>query len=88
MNKKKIEAEYKKKIKKINNLNLFYYDKCDPLVTDVEYDKLKNKKYLNCDIWESRKIEKTLMGRNVLIRPEPNNKDINKEIKKSINQDQ
>jgi len=42
MNKKKIEAEYKKKIKKINNLNLFYYDKSDPLVTDDEYDKLKN----------------------------------------------
>tara|TARA_B100001248_G_C27395912_1_gene465549 strand:- start:893 stop:2920 length:2028 start_codon:yes stop_codon:yes gene_type:complete len=42
MNKKKIEAEYKKKIKKINNLNLFYYDKSNPLVTDDEYDKLKN----------------------------------------------
>ena len=42
MNKKKIEAEYKKKIKKINNLNLFYYNKSNPLVTDDEYDKLKN----------------------------------------------
>ena len=42
MNKKKIEAEYKKKIKKINQLNIFYYDQSNPLVTDDEYDKLKN----------------------------------------------
>ena len=42
MNKKKIEAEYKRKIKKINNLNIFYYVKSKPLVADAEYDKLKN----------------------------------------------
>ncbi len=42
MNKKNIEAEYKKKIKRINNLNNFYYVKSKPLVTDAEYDKLKN----------------------------------------------
>ena len=42
MNKKKIETEYKKKIKQINNFNNFYYVKSKPLVTDSEYDKLKN----------------------------------------------
>ena len=41
MNKKKIATEYKKKIKRINQLNIFYYDKSRPLVTDAEYDELK-----------------------------------------------
>ena len=41
MNKKKIPAEYKKKIKLITKLNKFYYEKSKPLVSDSEYDKLK-----------------------------------------------
>ena len=42
MNKKKIEIEYKKKIKVITNNNKKYYDTSKPLVTDKEYDDLKN----------------------------------------------
>ncbi len=41
MNKKKIESEYKKKIKLIINYNKNYYDKSKPLVTDEIYDDLK-----------------------------------------------
>ena len=42
MNKKKIEAEYKKKIKLITSYNKNYYDASKPLVSDKEYDDLKN----------------------------------------------
>ena len=42
MNKKKIEIEYKKKIKLLINYNKNYYDASKPLVTDKEYDDLKN----------------------------------------------
>ena len=41
MNKKKIQSDYNKKIKLINNLNKFYYEKSKPLVSDKEYDDLK-----------------------------------------------
>ncbi len=41
MNRKKIESEYKKKIKVLINYNKNYYDKSKPLVTDKEYDDLK-----------------------------------------------
>ena len=46
-----------------------------------EYEKLKNKKYLNCHICGSQKIEKTLMAPNVLNSSDFKNEDINK-IKK------
>ena len=46
MNKKIIEAQYKKKIKLLNNYNKNYYDKSKPLVDDKEYDKLKNETLL------------------------------------------
>ena len=42
MNKKKIESEYKKKIKLIISYNKNYYDTSKPLVTDKVYDDLKN----------------------------------------------
>ena len=42
MNKKEIQEKYKKKIKLFDKLNRFYYDKSKPLVTDREYDNLKN----------------------------------------------
>ena len=42
MKKKEITKEYHKKIKVINKLNKFYYNKSKPLVTDKEYDQLKN----------------------------------------------
>ncbi len=42
MNKKEIQEKYKKKIKLFYKLNKFYYDKSKPLVTDREYDNLKN----------------------------------------------
>ena len=42
MNKKKIESEYKKKIKLLTKYNKNYYDTSKPLVTDKEYDDLKN----------------------------------------------
>jgi DNA ligase (NAD+) len=41
MNKKKIEFEYKKKIKLIIDYNKNYYDTSKPLVTDKVYDDLK-----------------------------------------------
>ena len=51
-----------------------------------EYEKLKKRKYLNCYICDSRKIEKTLMAPNVLNSPELKSKDINKikEIKSKL----
>ncbi|MDA8809160.1 NAD-dependent DNA ligase LigA [Candidatus Pelagibacter bacterium] len=42
MNKKKIESDYKKKIKLLNSYNKEYYDASKPLVSDKEYDDLKN----------------------------------------------
>ena len=42
MNKKKIESDYKKKIKLITSYNKNYYDASNPLVSDKEYDDLKN----------------------------------------------
>ena len=51
-----------------------------------EYEKLKNKKYLNCHICGSQKIEKTLMAPNVLNSSDIKSKDINKikEIKSKL----
>ena len=41
MIRKKIEKEYKEKIKKLIRLNQFYYEKNNPIVDDREYDNLK-----------------------------------------------
>ena len=51
-----------------------------------EYEKLKKKKYLNCHICDSRRIEKTLMAPNVLNSSDLKNKDITKikEIKSKL----
>ena len=51
-----------------------------------EYEKLKKKKYLNCYICDSRKIEKTLMAPNVLNSSDTKSKDVNKikEIKSKL----
>ena len=51
-----------------------------------EYEKLKKRKYLNCHICDSRKIEKTLMAPNVLNSSDFKGKDINKikEIKSRL----
>ena len=43
MNEVKINNDYLKKIKKINELNESYYDKNRPLIPDNEYDLLKKK---------------------------------------------
>ena len=42
MNKKKIESKYKKKIKLLTNYNKKYYDDSKPIVSDKEYDDIKN----------------------------------------------
>jgi len=42
MNKKDIQFQYEKKIKLLNKFNKFYYDLSNPMVSDDEYDKLKN----------------------------------------------
>ena len=42
MIKKNLESEYKKKIKLLTNYNKNYYDTSKPLVSDKEYDDLKN----------------------------------------------
>ena len=51
-----------------------------------EYEKLKKKKYLNCHICDSQKIEKTLMAPNVLNNSDVKSKDIDKikEIKSKL----
>ncbi len=41
MNKKELEINYKKKIKLLSNYNRNYYDRSNPIVTDQEYDNLK-----------------------------------------------
>ena len=41
MNKKKIESDYKKKIKLLTKYNKNYYEFSKPLVSDKEYDDLK-----------------------------------------------
>ena len=43
-----------------------------------EYEKLKNREYLNCHICGSQKIEKTLMAPNVLNNLDIKSKDVNK----------
>ena len=43
-----------------------------------EYEKLKKRKYLNCHICNSYRIEKTLMAPNVQKSPNLKSKDINK----------
>ncbi len=42
MNRNKIQKIYKEKIKLLQKYNNFYYDKSSPLVSDAEYDNLKN----------------------------------------------
>ena len=51
-----------------------------------EYEKLKKRKYLNCHLCDSQKIEKTLMAPNVLNSSDDKSKDINKikEIKTKL----
>ena len=51
-----------------------------------EYEKLKNRKYLNCHICGSQRIEKTLMAPNVLNSSDIKSKDLNKirEIKSKL----
>ena len=53
MNKKKIESEYKEKIKLITDYNKKYYDSSKPLVTDKEYDDLK-KQIPNLEFYEPK----------------------------------
>ena len=43
-----------------------------------EYEKLKEKEYLNCHVCNSQKIEKTLMAPNVLNSSDIKSKDVNK----------
>jgi DNA ligase (NAD+) len=42
MDKKVLQNQYKKKIDQINEYNKFYYNKSNPIVSDSDYDKLKN----------------------------------------------
>ena len=41
MKKKEIEKKYKGYIKKFKKYNFYYFDKSDPLVSDSDYDNLK-----------------------------------------------
>ena len=41
MNRDKIKINYKKKIKLLNHYNRYYYDFSKPVVTDYQYDQLK-----------------------------------------------
>ena len=40
-NHEKIKKQYKEKIKKLIKFNKAYFDKDNPIVTDLEFDKLK-----------------------------------------------
>ncbi len=42
MNKKEVQGIYKEKLKLIKKYNKYYYDISKPIVSDSEYDKLKN----------------------------------------------
>ena len=42
MNNEKIKKEYLKKIKLIKKYNERYYDKNSPVISDSDYDKLKD----------------------------------------------
>ena len=42
MNEKLIKKQYLKKISDLQRHNQAYYDKSAPLITDADYDKLKN----------------------------------------------
>ena len=42
MNKKEIQIQYKKKIRLLIRYNKNYFDKNNPIVSDSDYDKLKN----------------------------------------------
>ena len=42
MEKKKLQNNYKNKIKLLINYNNNYYDKNNPIVSDKQYDELKN----------------------------------------------
>ena len=46
MNKKKIETDYKNKIKLLIKYNKFYFDKDRPIVTDNTYDDLKKEIFI------------------------------------------
>ena len=41
MSKKEIQKEYNRKIKLFNEYNKYYYDKSSPIVSDKEFDELK-----------------------------------------------
>ena len=65
MNTKKIQTEYKKKIKLITKLNKFYYEKSKPIVSDKEYDKLKKEILTlekNNDILKSKNSPSEIVG--------------------------
>ena len=65
MNKKEIQKEYNKKIKLFNKYNKYYYDTSSPIVSDKEFDKLKQnillleKKY---KFIESKKSPNKIVG--------------------------
>jgi len=64
MNKKEVQKKYNKKIRLIDEYNKHYYTKSSPLVTDGEYDEIKNEiytlekkyKYLNSEKSPSKSV--------------------------------
>ncbi len=58
MNYDKIKKDYLRKIKRINELNEYYFDKNSPLVSDSEYDSLKK------EILKIEKKHKSLINKN------------------------
>ena len=58
MNYDKIKKDYLRKIKRINELNEYYFDKNSPLVSDSEYDLLKK------EILKIEKKHKSLISKN------------------------
>tara|TARA_Y100000768_G_scaffold379492_1_gene355306 strand:+ start:469 stop:2499 length:2031 start_codon:yes stop_codon:yes gene_type:complete len=79
MKKKKIEKEYHEKIKKLVELNKFYYEYNDPIVDDREYDSLK-KDILNLESKHSFLKNKNSPSINVGFKPSKNFKKVSHRV--------
>ena len=79
MSSKKINKEYLDKIKQLNKYNKSYYDKSNPLVSDHQYDDLKNE-ILNLEKKYKFLIHKDSPSKIVGYKPSKNFKKIRHKV--------
>ncbi len=72
MNKKKIENQYKQKIKLIKIYNKYYYDKSQPKIADEEYDELKKEILFLESEYDFLQIKKDSPSKTVGFTPSKN----------------